>query len=149
MSSVLNFPASAIRKVTGLDFGYIRKLPVQLTQPPAGSLLLKQLRMMMQVPDHELAVADHEKHIAGFIALQYSPSRDSGVRFLVIRFLAVDRFALTRGIAAELEQHACLTAAATGCKAVLVRAASLNRPALLFYQERGYRLDGDTLIKNL
>jgi N-acetylglutamate synthase-like GNAT family acetyltransferase len=149
MRLVTHFPDTGLRKATGLDFGAIRQLPVQLTQPAASSLPLKQLRMMLQVPDYELTVLQVGHRIAAFMALQHSPSPDSAMRFLVIKYLAIDRFALTRGAAAEMEQHASQTAATSGCAAVLVSAAALTSPALKFYQEQGFRLDGNTLIKEL
>lgn len=138
---------TGIRKATGLDFAYIRKLPVQLTCPSAESLLLKQLRLMMQASDYELSVLEREKRIAAFMALQYVPARDSAMRFLLIKYLALDRFALARGSAAEMEEHATDLAATAGCPAVLVRDAALSSIAFKFYKERGYVQEGGVLIK--
>jgi hypothetical protein len=64
MRLVTHFPDTGLRKATGLDFGAIRQLPVQLTQPAASSLLLKQLRMMLQVPEYELTVLQVGQRIA-------------------------------------------------------------------------------------
>ena len=140
---------TSIRKATRLDFAYIRKLPVQLTCPSAESLLLKQLRLMMQASDYELAVLEQEMRIAAFIALQYVPARDSAMRFLVIKYLALDRFALARGSAAEMEEHATRAAATAGCPAILVRGAALSGVALKFYKDRCYVPEGGALIKRI
>ncbi|HEY4150738.1 MAG TPA: hypothetical protein VGM41_17490 [Chitinophagaceae bacterium] len=138
-----------IRKATSLDIAYIRKLPVQLTHPSAERLLPKQLRMMMQVPDHELRVIRQEQRVAAFLAIQFVPARDSAMRFLLIRHLAVDRFALDRGSAAEMEEYATEIASEIACPAVLVRGASLSGSAMKFYRERGYVEEGSVLIKRI
>lgn len=143
MNTVINRPETTLRKVTGLDFGYIRQLPVQLTHPSAGALQLKQLRMMMQVSDHALLLAEQDDRVTAFLAWQYLKP------CLLIKHLAIDRFALNNGLAAEMEQQAVACAKQQGCAAVIVRAAQLNSSALQFYRELGYRLDGHTLIKDL
>jgi len=140
---------TGIRKATSMDFAPIRKLPVQLTHPSAELLLLKQLRMLMQAPEFEIRVMEHNRHVAAFIALQYVPAADSAMRFLLIKYLAVDRFALARGNAADMEAYAVETATGAGCPAILVRLAMLSGTALKFYSERGYVREGSALIKRI
>lgn len=132
-----------IRKVTGLDFGPVRQLPVQLCQHSAAALQLKQLRMMMQVSDHDLLLLECDERIAGFMALQHIKP------FLLIKYLAIDRLARQLETVVQLEQHATDRANQLGCVALIVKASQLTGTSLGFFHDLGYRLDGHTLIKAL
>ncbi|MBS1524854.1 MAG: hypothetical protein JST19_04340 [Bacteroidetes bacterium] len=149
MNTLIAEPDNAIRKISGNHFRLVRLLPVQLTQLPASTLQLKQLRMMAQVRDHELFVRESASGISAFMALQFTPGHDSSIRFLLIKYFATDRFALHDRAAAQMEETATRIAAEAGCTALLVRANALNAAATKFYRERGYALNGQVLIKSL
>ena len=146
MSTVSVEPDTAIRKIAGADYRHVRLLPVQLTQLPASALRLKQLRMMSIVPDHELIVRGKHRRHYGF-AVEILPDHDKPIRFLMIKYFAVDALALFAGSAVEIEQYAESFALTTGCKGIMVRANGLIAATLKFYRERGYILDGDALIR--
>ena len=141
--------STSIRKISANDFRLVRLLPLQLTQLPACALRLKQLRMMGQVSDHELFIRENLGGISAFMALQFTPDRESRIRFLLIKYFAVDRFALGNSAAADMEEKATSIAREAGCTALLVRANALNTAALSFYRERGYVLNGQALIKKI
>ena len=138
-----------IRKVTALDFGYLRRLPVQLLQPASSTLLPKKLRQMMNDPNVRLLVFDADKKITAFIALAFSPSLDSVIRFLVITHFATDRFGDRLGIAAEMEAYAVSLATENRATAVLVNNEGSRDSARKFFEQMGYAVTGEALIKTL
>ena len=138
-----------IRKMTALDILQVRKLPVQLAHPPSATLIPRKLRALMHDRNYRLVVAEHDKKVAAFAGLSFSPAVDSGISFLVVGWFAADRFAMSRGIAAELEAHATVLATENRSAGLLVGSENLSKTALGFYQRRGYALTGNTLIKAL
>jgi hypothetical protein len=138
-----------IRKMTANDIGLIRKLPVQLAHPAVTTLIPRKLRVLLQDRNFRMVIAEHERKVTAFAALCFSPSRDSSINFLVINYFATDRFAMSQGVAAELEAQATELARSNGSAGVLVGSDKLGRAALGFYKDRGYVLNGNTLIKEL
>ena len=139
----------AIRKATAIDFAYIRKLPVHLSSPAASTLFPRRFRAMLQDRNCRLVVFENEGRLSAFAALNFRPELQSAVRFLVLDYFAVDHFALSQGVAAELEEKAGEIARENACIALLASATGLSERAQGFYQQRGFELNGDTLIKKL
>lgn len=138
-----------IRKATHNDFATIRTLPVQMTTRPVTSLQPKHFRVLFQENNVRLLVNEGLHAVSGFISLRFMPALDSGVRFLVIVHLSLDRHALRQGIAAELEAQAASVAKEHHCAALLVQAKKLPPSTISFYRDRGYCLDNETLIKKI
>jgi len=138
-----------IRKMTGNDIAYVRKLPVQLTGNAAIELIPRKFRWLMHDRNYRLLVCERDQKVAAFAGLNFSPSADSGINFLVVNWFAADRFALSLGLAAELEKQATELALENNSVALLVSSDKLTEKAKQFYLDRGYVLNGNTLIKKL
>ena len=83
-----------IRKATMNDFPVIRTLPVQLTSRAVDALKPKNFRVLFQEAAVRLFVFEASESVSAFMALRFMPGLESGIRFLVIVHLGLDRFAL-------------------------------------------------------
>ena len=138
-----------IRKLTALDFGPIRQLPVQLTGSATPALQLKKLRLMMNDANIRMFVEESGKKVNAFLALQFMPSADCALNFLLITHFSVDRFAVRQGAALAVEEQVVCLAKENRSAAILVRSDKLGTAALRFYQQRGYTVSADILMKKL
>ena len=138
-----------IRKATNNDYQIIRKLPVSLTAKPLTAILPKHFRVLVQEAAVRLLVFQETENVSALMALRLMPAAESGIRFLHIEHLGLDRHAYKSGIADRLEADACLIAYQQLCKAVLVKAENLPEKIVSFYQNRGYVMESELLIKKL
>jgi len=135
--------------MTCLDICQVRRLPVQLSQRPAKAMIPRKLRALMYDPNYRLVVVARDRQVAAFAGLNFSSPGEGELHFLVFDCFAADRFALKQGIADQMEAHATALAKENNAAAVLVRSEKLGETAQRFYEERGYVLLGNILMKAL
>jgi GNAT superfamily N-acetyltransferase len=137
----------AIRPATLADAREIAALLGELDYPsPAGSVHLR-LEALLGRDDHRVLVAEGERGLAGVISVCWGICLEQDGRWGQILALVVAAAERGKGIGARLLAHAEDWLRAAQVARIIVTSSKRRTAAHRFYQNRGYRADGQRFVK--
>ena len=129
--------APLLRKARVEDAADVARLAGQLGYAAPVDAMRERLSALISHPDHCIAVAEHEGHLLGWIAVEHRRTLESGERVEIVG-LVVDAQCRGGGVGRLLVQAAEQWASRLGFDSILVRSNVLRDASHPFYERMGY-----------
>jgi len=137
----------AIRPATLADAREIAALLVELDYPsPSGRVRLR-LEAILGRDDYRVLVAEGDRGLAGVISVCWGLCLEQDDRWGQVLALVVTAPERGKGLGARLLAHAEAWLRAAPVARIIVTSSQRRTAAHRFYQNRGYRADGQRFVK--
>jgi GNAT superfamily N-acetyltransferase len=137
----------AIRPATLADAREIAGLLGELGYPSAADRVHLRLEAILSRDDHRVLVAEGERGLAGVISVCWGLGLEQDGRWGQILALVVTAAERGKGLGARLLDHAEAWLRASAVAWIIVTSSQRRTAAHGFYQNRGYRTDGQRFVK--